>query len=193
MTNLRSALQPHLFADADFAGCTETQRSTSGYHFAIRGLNICFPITGISKRQTGVSHSTPEAEIVSAGSSIRHCGLPSFALWWTLLPQKPKLMFHEDNHAMIRVAETGRNPTTRYLAGTHRVSVAWLRETFSQQNISLMHEVSSRMCADIYTKAFTEATQWQAVCDLISIVGPKRLQQFLADFWHRQRQRRQRR
>ena len=34
------ALQPHLFADADFACCTATQRSTSGYHFAIRGPNI---------------------------------------------------------------------------------------------------------------------------------------------------------
>ena len=64
-----SALQPHLFADADFAGCTSTQRSTSGYHFAIRGPNTCFPITGVSKRQTCVSHSTPEAELVSADLS----------------------------------------------------------------------------------------------------------------------------
>ena len=98
-----SALQPHLFADADFAGCTATQRSTSGYHFAIRGPNTCFPITGVSRRQTCVSHSTPEAEIVSADLALRHCGLPSFALWWTLLPQKPKLVFHEDNQTMIRV------------------------------------------------------------------------------------------
>eukprot|EP00972_Heterocapsa_arctica_P078874 11632417-Heterocapsa_arctica.AAC.1 len=32
-----TAVQPHLYADADFAGCVETQRSTCGYHFAIRG------------------------------------------------------------------------------------------------------------------------------------------------------------
>ena len=52
---------------------------------------------------------------------------------------------------------------------------------FSQQNIGLMYEVSSRMCADICTKAFTDATKWQAVCDLINIVDPKRLQQFLLE------------
>ena len=38
------------------------------------------------------------------------------------------------------------------------------------------------MCADIYTKAFTDATKWQAVCDLISIVDPRRLRQFLLAF-----------
>ena len=56
---------------------------------------------------------------------------------------------------MIRAVETGRNPNMRYLARTHRVSVAWLHETFSQQNIGLMYEVSSEICADIYTRAFT--------------------------------------
>ena len=70
----------------------------------------------------------------------------------------------------------------RYFARTHRVSVAWLHETFSQLNIGLMYEVSAKMCADIYTKAFTEATKWQAVCDRINIVDPKRLRQFVTDF-----------
>ena len=97
------ALQPHLFADADVAGCTASQKSTSGYHFTVRGPHSCFPMTGVSKRQTCVSHSTPEAEIVSADLSLRQCGLPRFALWHTLLPHKPKLIFHEDNQTMIRV------------------------------------------------------------------------------------------
>ena len=91
-------------------------------------------------------------------------------------------MFHDDSQTMIRVAGTGRSPIMRFLARTHRVSVAWLHESFSQQNIGLMYEVSSRMCADICTKAFTEATKWQALCDYINIVDPKRLQQFLKDF-----------
>ena len=31
------------------------------------------------------------------------------------------------------------------------------------------------MCADIYTKAFTDASKWEAACELINIVDPKRL------------------
>jgi hypothetical protein len=54
-------VRPHLFADADFAGCTRTQRSTSGVHLALRGPRTCFPLSGQSKRQSCVSHSTPEA------------------------------------------------------------------------------------------------------------------------------------
>ena len=149
-------VQPFLFADADFAGCTETQRSTTGYYLAIRGPRTCFPITGVSKRQNCVSHSTPEAETVATDFCLRHCGLPNLDLWHTVLPHKPCIMFFEDNQAMIRVIETGKNPTMRYLHRTHRVSVAWLHEVFKGDHLRLMYEISARMAADIFTKAFSD-------------------------------------
>ena len=170
-----AAVQPHLFADADFGGCTATQRSTSGYHLAIRGPSTCFPITGVSKRQSCVSHSTPEAEMVSADFAMRHCGLPGLSLWWTLLTHKPQLHFHEDNTAMIRIVDTGRNPSMRYLHRTHRISVAWLHEIFASDSVRIFYEKSAHMCADIYTKAFTDALGWTAACDLINLVDPQRL------------------
>ena len=170
-----TALQPHLFADADFAGCVETQRSTSGLHLAIRGPNSCFPIAGVSKRQTCVSHSTPEAEMVSMDHALRHCGLPCLDLWHRLLPHLPGLVVHEDNQAMIKVVESGRNPTMRYIGRTHGVSVAWLHETFKGEDLALAYEITSRMCADIYTKAFTDADKWKLACWLINICDPKEL------------------
>ena len=51
-----------LYADADFAGCVDSLRSTSGGHLNIQGPNTRFPLSGSSKRQGCVSHSTPEAE-----------------------------------------------------------------------------------------------------------------------------------
>ena len=38
------------------------------------------------------------------------------------------------------------------------------------------------MCADIYTKAFTDASKWIAACDLINIVDPGRLRQFITGY-----------
>ena len=58
---------------------------------------------------------------------------------------------------MIRVLETGRNPTMRYLHRTHRVSVSRLHEAHQRKDFDLMYELTSRMCADIYTKVFTDA------------------------------------
>ena len=62
--------------------------------------------------------------------ALRHCGLPCLNLWHALLPHKPGLDVHEDNQAMIKVVESGRNPTMRYIGRTHGVSVAWLHETW---------------------------------------------------------------
>ena len=63
-------------------------------------------------------------------------GLLAISLWRVLFPPRPPLLFHEDNQAMIRVVATGKNPTMRYLARTHRVSVAWLHEVCQNEGDS---------------------------------------------------------
>ena len=75
-----SKLTPHCFADADFAGCAKTSRSTSGVHLCLPGPNTVFPLAGQSKKQGCVSHSTPEAEIVATDHAMRTSGLPSLEL-----------------------------------------------------------------------------------------------------------------
>ena len=59
-----SSITPRLYTDADLAGDAETQRSTSEVHLAIRGTNTSYPISATSTRQSCVSCSTPEAEVV---------------------------------------------------------------------------------------------------------------------------------
>ena len=102
--------------------------------FAVMGPNTKFPISGMSKRQGCVSHSTPEAEIVATAFALRAVGMPALSLWHTLLPHRPVILVHEDNQAMLRVVETGKIPTMRYLHRTHRVSVAWLHARFERRN-----------------------------------------------------------
>eukprot|EP00971_Amphidinium_carterae_P095328 1885995-Amphidinium_carterae.1 len=45
-------IQAQLFADADFAGCPFSARSTSGVYFAMMGKHTHVPIAAVSKRQT---------------------------------------------------------------------------------------------------------------------------------------------
>ena len=74
------------------------------------------------------------------------------SLWHTLLPHKPTLLVHEDNQAMIRVIDTGKNPTMRYLARTHRISVAWLHERFRSNELQLVYESTTKMCRYLHQR-----------------------------------------
>ena len=73
---------------------------------------------------------------------------------------------------MIRVCETGRNPTMRYLHRTHRVFVGWLHERFADPTLDLSYEITTRMSADIYTEAFTDASKWEHAQWLINVEDP---------------------
>ena len=97
-----SHLEPCLYADADFAGCVLTQRSTTGVYLCVRGPRSCWPVLGISKRQGCVSNSTPEAELVATSHVLRMVGCPGLELWQYRLPHAPKMRFLEDNQAMLQ-------------------------------------------------------------------------------------------
>ena len=68
------------FADADHAGEYDN-RSTTGCVLVLVGPNSYFPLTAFSKKQTSVSMSPTEAEVVAANITLRAVGLPSSGLW----------------------------------------------------------------------------------------------------------------
>ena len=164
-----------LYADADFAGCAQSLRSTSGSHMHIQGKRTRFPLAGGSKRQGCVSHSTPEAEIVAADVTLRTMGLPALSMWETLTESSPKLLFHDDNQGMIGVVRSGRNPTMRHLEGTHGISITSLHEHFSKDHFVLTYEITAKMAADIHTKGFTNPLAWKKACMLINLLEPEDL------------------
>jgi hypothetical protein len=72
---------PIVYTDADFAGDTISAKSTSGAYLAIAGPNTFAPITAVCKKQTCVSHSSTESEIVAAEHAVRTEGLQALAFW----------------------------------------------------------------------------------------------------------------
>ena len=166
-------IEPHVFADADLAGCVRTQRSTSGAYLCMRGPNTCFPISAASKRQGCVVLSTPEAELYAGFFALRMLGIPAVQFWSIVLSREElKIHFHEDNQTMIRVMQTGRNFSMRYTTRTARIPIAWMYERFNAGDIILRYEISARMAADIFTKAFTDGDKFISVSWLINVVDP---------------------
>ena len=128
--NTIKELSVGIYADADYAGCGQSLRSTSGSHMMAFGSHTRFPLAGGSKRQGCVSHSTPEAEIVAADYALRTHAVPVISLWKTLVGSDPKIIFHDDNQGMIAIIRSGQNPTMRHLERTHGISIQWMHEIF---------------------------------------------------------------
>ena len=68
------------FADADFAG-EHDSKSTTGSYMVLVGPNTYFPINAFSKKQTAITMSSTEAEVVAANHAVRTQGLPSLSLF----------------------------------------------------------------------------------------------------------------
>ena len=70
-----------LFQDSDFAGDLEDSKSTSGGTLCVLGRHTFVPISWMCKKQTAVSHSSTESEIISLDTGLRLDGLPALELW----------------------------------------------------------------------------------------------------------------
>ena len=69
-----------LFQDSVFAGDLEDSKSTSGGTLRIFGSHTFVPISWMRKKQTSVSHSSTESEIISLDAGLRLDGIPALDL-----------------------------------------------------------------------------------------------------------------
>ena len=69
-----------VFSDADYAGCAQAQRSTTCAVVFLTRKGASVPLSFLSQRQSCVSKSTSEAEIVAMDTSLRLLPLPLMLL-----------------------------------------------------------------------------------------------------------------
>jgi len=178
-------LTPHLFCDADFAGCPYTLKSTTGGHMDLQGPNSRFPWSAGSNQQTSTAQSTPEAELNSLNAGMRLRGEPAIDIWGVLLKRyhqddpnwKLVINVHEDNTTAIIGARTGKNPTMKTLERGHGVSIAWINERIISEEYNLIHTGTKYMTADIYTKGFVNKVLWDRLRKLINVYSPKEIEE----------------
>ena len=70
-----------LFQDSDFAGDLEDSKSTSGGILCIFGCHTFVQTSWMCNKQTSVSHSSTEAEVISLDAGVRMDGIPALTLW----------------------------------------------------------------------------------------------------------------
>ena len=70
-----------LFQDSDIAGDLEDSNSTSGGTLCVYGSHTFVPISWMCNKQTSVSHSSTESEIISLDAGLRLDGIPALDLW----------------------------------------------------------------------------------------------------------------
>ena len=69
------------FKTLTFAGDLEDSKSTSGETQCVFGSHTFIPVSWMCKKQTSVSHSSTESEIISLDTELRLDGLLALELW----------------------------------------------------------------------------------------------------------------
>ena len=102
-----------LFQDSDFAGDLEDSKSTSDGTLCIFGSHKFVPISWMCKKQTSVSHSSTESEIISLDAALKLDGKPALDLWNLIVA-----VLHGNMHQINQVRrDTYKFPTRKKFHG----------------------------------------------------------------------------
>ena len=128
-----------LFQDSDFAGDLEDSKSTSGGVLCIFGSQTFVPISWRCKKQTSVSHSSTEAEIISLDAGLRMDGIPALDLWGLVIE-----VFHfspnQSNNTKDQVRGNSSRNTTSNKHTQNQTKVPTQHDNLDLSNV---HHVSS--------------------------------------------------
>ena len=105
------------FQDSDFVGDFEDSKSTSDGVLCIFGSRTLVRIIWMCKKQTSLSHSSTESEVISVDAVLRMDGIPSPDLWDVVIETKhTSKNTHTPTHQAMRNHRRGKirstNPKT---------------------------------------------------------------------------------
>jgi hypothetical protein len=138
------------FSDADWAGCRETRRSTTGFVIRTAGAAVSYA----SKKQRCIASSSTEAEYVAAGATAREVTwfqglLDDIATGLGVDAACRPMQLHLDNQAAIAVS---RNPQHHTRMKHIDVQHHYIREKVLDGQIDPAYTPSAENAADILTK-----------------------------------------
>ena len=160
-----TSLQLSTYADADWAGCPNSRRSTTGWCMFL-GKSL---ISWKCKKQTTVSKSSAEAEYRAMSSA-------SAEIIWLrrLLCELGVLVdrstpLHGDNTSPTKIAN---NPVFHERIKHIEIDCHFIRQHIVTEKITLPHVSSFNQLADIFTKALTKQRHHDLTSKLMSSILP---------------------
>ncbi|KAJ4865181.1 reverse transcriptase (RNA-dependent DNA polymerase) domain-containing protein [Trichoderma breve] len=136
------------YSDADFAGCQDTRRSTSGYIFLLGGC----PVSWTSQRQKSMATATMDAEYMAASDACKEAvWMRQFVNDLRVLPFIDHIPLYIDNNAALKLT---KNPVLHKKAKHIDVRFHYIRERVMKKGDVKTRRVNTHEnVADILTKA----------------------------------------
>ena len=166
---LRRSTSPSLvaYSDADWAGCPDTRRSTSGF-CVFFGDSL---VSWSSKRQAIVSRSSAEEEYRGVANAAAECCWLRHLLGELHVPVDTATIIYCDNVSAVYLSE---NPVHHGRTKHVELDVHFVREKVAVGDVRVLHVPTRQQLADIMTKGLSSAL-FDDFCTSLSIVTDARI------------------
>jgi hypothetical protein len=149
---LRATATPTLtaYTDADWAGCPDTRRSTSGFCVFLGDSLVSWS----SKRQTTVSRSSAEAEYRGVANAVAECSwLRNLLDELNCKIDKATMVFCDNVSTVYMSLNPVHHKRTKHI----ELDIHFVREKVALGEIRVAHIPTTQQLADIFTKGLPTA------------------------------------